>query len=109
MGQDNFHNLGYVDSLMESLKFLVYLPCLKKLNLSRNHLKDVFVKNLLPVLVQLRLEHLDLSCNNINDDGFLYLCQYLKDTKANQSLQSLLMNYNKFRIPTAAKEIAEAL
>jgi Ran GTPase-activating protein (RanGAP) involved in mRNA processing and transport len=52
---------------------------------------------------------LDLSCNNISDDGFLYLCQYLKDLKANAKLRSLCLNYNKFRIPTAAKELAEAM
>lgn len=50
VGQDQFHNLGYVDSLLESLRFLVYLPSLRRLNLSRNHLKDVFVKSLLPIL-----------------------------------------------------------
>lgn len=74
VGQENFHNLGYVDVLLDSLKFLTYLPYLKKLNLSRNHLKDVLVKNLLPIIVKLKLEELDLSCNNLSDDGFLYLC-----------------------------------
>ena len=52
---------------------------------------------------------MDLSCNNVSDDGFLYLCQYLRDVKANARLRALSLNYNKFRIPTAAKELAEAM
>lgn len=106
IGIEHFHNLEYGEYLIASLQNIVYLDSLKKFSISRNHLKDNFFKDLVPILQKTKIEELDISCNNISDDGFLYLCPYFN---GNQHLRLLNMNYNKFKIPTAARCLADAL
>jgi len=55
----------------------------------------------------LKLTHLDLSCNNISDDGFLAISKHL--LKDNYRIEDIRLSYNKFRTQTAAREIGEAI
>ena len=86
--------------LVDTLKNLVHLQSLTYLNLSRNHLKDTFVKSIVPILNSLKLSTLDLSATHMTDEGFLYLCPYLS---TNKSLVTLKLNYNKFTKPAVAQ------
>lgn len=90
----------------ETLHYLTHIKGLRELNLSRNHLKDDFMRLLVPILIKTRIETLDLSSNNISDDGILWLGKYLK---GNQFLKTLILNYSRFKTDQPIIEFTLAL
>ena len=70
-------------------------------------MKNEFIERLVPILQKTkRIEELDLSGNNITDEGFICLCPYIS---GNITLKSLNLNYNKFVEVSTATAFSQAL
>jgi Ran GTPase-activating protein (RanGAP) involved in mRNA processing and transport len=106
VSSDNLNNQEFYMQFLETLCYLVHMVNLKNLSLSRNHMQNEYIKGLVPILKQCRLETLDLSGNKIVDEGFIYLCPFIEK---NPYLKSLNLNYSRFRAETPAKELGLAL
>lgn len=99
VSMDNLTNQEFTFALVDTLASLTHMKQLRSLNISRNHLKNEFFNKFAPILQTTKIEVLDVSGNSISDEGFLYLCPYIK---GNQYLRELNLNYSKFKAETPA-------
>ncbi|XP_065897457.1 uncharacterized protein [Dysidea avara] len=87
-------------------RIIINTACLfSNCDLSRKAIGNSGTQIVINLLCKLNIKELDLSYNNITDDGVLTVCDFLKE---NNTLKELNMSHNKISIE-GAKKIAEVI
>eukprot|EP00347_Sterkiella_histriomuscorum_P001742 403370862 len=105
--QTDLQYASFCDQFLAALSPISQLNNLNYLNISRNHFGNNFLKQLTPILLTLsKLTYLDLSANQLTEDGLYDAKQFILN---NFTLKELKFQYNKFVDPALTKIVAEEI